>query len=349
MPLNNKNQNIGFDNEKYFSAQKNAILKRVREFSKLYLEFGGKLLFDGHATRVLPGYEGDNKIKLIESMKEDVEVLYCVSAKEVESQVPWSDTGLTVDKLALRETSILEKRGVKVLGIVVGRYNGEKRVKKFQKEARDEGKKVFLEKEVKGYPNDLKKVFGENGFDAQENIVTTKKIIIVTGVGANSGKMFTCLSQIYQDYKVGINAGYAKWETFPIWNLPIDHPVNIAYEAATADILDKNKYDKLHERAYGEKAVNYNRDVENFYLLKKMIKQFVPKDNYMHNYKSATDMGVNKAKEGIVNDLIIQDAARKEILRRYDFFKDKLKNKQVNKKTIKRMKQLIKNAKISIE
>lgn len=348
MLLNNENQVIGFDNEKYFLAQKNSIFERVRKFSKLYLEFGGKLLFDGHATRVLPGYEGDNKIKLIESMKEDVEVLYCISAKEIESQVPWSDTGYTVDRLALRETSVLEKRGIKVLGIVVGRYNGEKRVKKFQKEASEEGKKVFLEKEVKGYPNDLKKVFGKSGFEAQENILTTKKIIIVTGVGASSGKMFTCLSQIYQDYKRGVNSGYAKWETFPIWNLPIDHPVNIAYEAATADIFDKNKYDKLHERAYGEKAVNYNRDVENFYLLKKMIKQFIPKDNYMHNYKSPTDMGVNKAKEGIANDIIVQDAARKEILRRYDFFKEKIKIKEVNKKTILRMKQLIKKAKIDL-
>ncbi len=340
------NSNTGFDNEKYFSAQKNAILKRVREFSKLYLEFGGKLLFDGHATRVLPGYEGDNKIKLIESIKNDVEVLYCINAKEVESQKAWSDTGLSVDKLALRETSILEKRGISALGIVVCRYNGEKRVKKFQKEAKEEGKRVFFTKEIKGYPNDLKKVFGKSGFCAQEFIPTTKRIIIVTGAGANSGKMFTCMSQIYQDDMRGINSGYAKWETFPIWNLPIEHPINIAYEAATADILDKNKYDKLHEKYYKIKAVNYNRDIENFYLLKKIIKQFVPKDNYMHSYKSPTDMGVNMAKEGIINDQIVREAAKKEILRRFDFFKEKQKTGEVSKKTITRMKQLIKNAKI---
>lgn len=346
MLISNENQNLGFDNEKYFSAQKKAIVERVEKFSKLYLEFGGKLLFDGHATRVLPGYEGDNKLKLIESMKENVEVLYCINATELELQHKWSDTGLTLDKLALRETMELEKRGISVLGIVVCRQNGEKRSIKFKREVEERGGKVFFTKEIKGYPNDLKKVFGKNGFDAQDYIPTTKKIIIVTGAGANSGKMFTCMSQIYQDYKRGVNAGYAKWETFPIWNLPIEHPVNIAYESATADILDKNKYDKLHEKAYGEKAVNYNRDVENFYLLKKIIKQFIPKENYMHSYKSPTNMGVNMAKDGIINDSVVQEAARKEILRRYDFFKEKLKTKEVNKKTILRMKQLLKKAKI---
>ena len=238
------------------------------------------------------------------------------------------------------------KKEVSVLGIVVCRQNGEKRSIKFKREVEGRGGKVFFTKEIKGYPNDLKKVFGKNGFYAQDYIPTTKKIIILTGAGANSGKMFTCMSQIYQDYKRGVNAGYAKWETFPIWNLPIEHPVNIAYESATADILDKNKYDKLHEKAYGEKAVNYNRDVENFYLLKKIIKQFIPKENYMHSYKSPTDMGVNMAKDGIINDSVVQEAARKEILRRYDFFKEKLKTKEVNKKTILRMNQLLKKAKI---
>lgn len=346
MLINNQSQNLGFDNEKYFSAQKNAIIERVKKFSKLYLEFGGKLLFDGHATRVLPGYEGDNKLKLIESMKENVEVLYCINATELELQHKWSDTGLTLDKLALKETMGLTKRGVSVLGIVVCKQNGEKKSTEFKREVEKHGGKVFFTKAIKGYPNDLKKVFGKNGFDAQEYIPSTKKIIIVAGAGANSGKMFTCLSQIYQDYKRGINSGYAKWETFPIWNLPIDHPVNIAYEAATADILDKIKYDKLHEKAYKEKAVNYNRDVENFRLLKKITKQFVPKENYMHSYKSPTNMGVNMASEGIINDEIVRGAAKKEILRRYGVYKEKYKTKETSKKTISRMNQLLKKAKI---
>jgi len=343
------NSTNGFDNKKYFSAQTNAILERCNKFSKLYLEIGGKLLFDGHATRVLPGYDGENKIKLLKSIKKDLEVLYCINAKELERQCTWSDTGLTLDKLAIKETTILKKKGIKVLGIVVCRFHGEKRALALKKKVEQTGGKVFFTKEIKGYPDDLKKVFGANGFAAQDWIKTTKKIIAVTGAGAGSGKMFTCMSQIYQDDKQGISSGYAKWETFPIWNLPLNHPINIAYEAATADLGDKNMYDLRHEKAYGIKSVNYNRDIENFDLLMKIINQFVPKDNYMHKYKSPTDMGINMAKKGIVNDKIVSQAARNEIVRRYTFFKQRIANGETEGATLKRMNALLKKAGIPQE
>jgi len=340
---------IGFDNKKYFGAQTKAILSRCSKFSKLYLEIGGKLLFDGHATRVLPGYDGENKIKLLKSIKNKLEVLYCINSKELELQNTWSDTGLTLDKLAIKETKALKKKGIKVLGIVICRFNGEKRALKLKRKVEKEGEKVFFTKEIEGYPNDLKKVFGPNGFAAQDWIKTTRKIIAITGAGAGSGKMFTCMSQIYQDDKQGINSGYAKWETFPIWNLPITHPINIAYEAATADLGDKNLYDVRHEKAYGVRSVNYNRDIENFDLLKKIISKFVPLNNYMHKYKSPTDMGINLARKGIVNDEIVQKAAKKEIIRRYAFFKQKIENGETDGKTLKRLNELLKKTGIPQE
>jgi uncharacterized protein (UPF0371 family) len=339
----------GFDNKKYFRAQSKAILERCSKFSKLYLELGGKLLFDGHASRVLPGYDGKNKIKLLRRMRNKIEVIYCINAQELEKQNTWSDTGLTLDKLALKETHVLKRNGIKVLGIAINRFNGEKKAIKFKEEQEKHGRKVFFTKEINGYPNNLKKVFGEKGFESQEHIKTTRPIVVVTGAGAGSGKMFLCMSQVYGDDKLGINSGYAKWETFPIWNLPITHPVNIAYEAATADLGDRNMHDTLHEKSYGVKSVNYNRDIENFVLLKKIISQFVPKNNFMHKYKSPTDMGINYAKQGIINDEIVTEAARAEILRRYYFFKEKIKRGETKKETLKRMEKLLQKAGIKLE
>ncbi len=339
---------IGFDNKKYFLAQTSAIIERCDKFSKLYLEIGGKLLFDGHASRVLPGYDGRNKIKLLKKLKKQIEVLYCINSKELEKGKTWSDTGLTLDKLAIKETSELKKNKIKVLGIVATRFNGEKKATQLKQKLKKHKIDLFYTKEIKGYPNNLKLVFGKNGFEAQDRINTTKKIIIITGAGAGSGKMFTCMSQIYQDDKLGINSGYAKWETFPIWNLPITHPVNIAYEAATSDLGDKNMMDLRHKKAYGKISVNYNRDIENFDLLKKIINEFVPKENYMHSYKSPTDMGINYAKEGIIDNSIVEEAAKQEIIRRYYFFLERAKIGAVNKNTPKRMKELLKKANIKL-
>lgn len=337
-----------FDNQKYFDAQTSAIIKRCNKFSKLYLEIGGKLLFDGHASRVLPGYDGRNKIKLLKKIKNQLEVLYCINSKELAKGKTWSDTGLTLDELAIKETNELKKNGIKVLGIVATRFNGEIKAIELEKKLKKLKTKLFFTKEIKGYPNNLKQIFGKNGFNKQDRINTTRKIIIITGAGAGSGKMFTCMSQIYLDYKLGINSGYAKLETFPIWNLPLTHPVNIAYEAATSDLGDKNMLDLKHKKEYGVSSVNYNRDIENFDLLKKIINEFIPKENYMHSYKSPTDMGINHAKEGIVNDLIVQEASKQEIIRRYYFFSKRAQEGAVNKNTIKRMKELLKKAKINL-
>lgn len=338
-----------FDNKKYFLAQTNAIIERCNKFSKLYLEIGGKLLFDGHASRVLPGYDGRNKIKLLKKIKKQIEVLYCINSKELQKGETWSDTGLTLDKLAIKETTALKKEGIKVLGIVATRFSGQKKAIQLKQKLKKLKLDLFYTKEIKGYPNNLKLVFGKNGFETQDRIPTTKKIIIITGAGAGSGKMFTCMSQIYQDYKTGINSGYAKWETFPIWNLPLTHPVNIAYEAATADLGDKNMLDSLHKKAYGIESVNYNRDIENFDLLKKIITEFVPKNNYMHKYKSPTDMGISHAKDGIINNSLVEEASKQEIIRRYNFFLEKEKKGETKETTIKRMKKLLKKAKIKLK
>ena len=337
-----------FNNKKYFSAQTSAIIKRCTKFSKLYLEIGGKLLFDGHATRVLPGYDGRNKIKLLKKLRNQIEVLYCINSKELEKGETWSDTKLTLDKLAIKETNSLKKEGIKVLGVVATRFSGQKKAILLKQKLKKLKINLFYTKEIRGYPNNLKLVFGKNGFDAQDRINTIKKIIIITGAGAGSGKMFACMSQIYQDDKLGINSGYAKWETFPIWNLPLNHPVNIAYEAATADLGDKNMMDTRHKKAYGIDSVNYNRDIENFDLLKKITNEFVPKSNYMHSYKSPTNMGINYAKSGIVNNALVEEASKQEIIRRYYFFKEKAKRGVVNKKTVKRMKELLKKANIQL-
>lgn len=338
---------IGFDNEKYLRAQTKAILERVSKFDKLYFEVGGRLTFDGHASRVLPGYNPKNKITLLKRLGSDVGVLYCISSIELEKEKDkgggWSDTGITIDKLALNETEELEKNGIHLIGIVATRYSGQKRVEEFKEELKRRGKRLFTTKTIANYPHNLKNVFGKRGFQAQGHIPTDKKIIVVTGAGANSGKMFVCLSQVYHEEKAGVSAGFAKFETFPIWNLPLNHPVNIAYEAATADIGDKIMIDSFHKRAYNITAVNYNRDIENFYILKKIIQRICPKHNYMHTYRSPTDMGMNKAKEGLIHDKVCCEAAKEEILRRNEFYSKNLKGK-LREATLLRMKKIMKKA-----
>lgn len=340
-----KGSSKGFDNSKYLKAQLAAIRERVSKFDKLYLEIGGRLTFDGHASRVLPGYEPTNKMKILKALGKDIGMLYCISAIELEKELTykrsWSDTKLSLDELAIKETNALENAGVHVVGIVATRFSGQKKVLTFKKKLARLGKKLYFTHTIAGYPYEMKKVFGENGFEAQEFIPTNKKIIGVTGAGANSGKMFVCLSQVYQESKRKVSAGYAKLETFPIWNLPITHPVNIAYEAATADIGDKIMVDEYHKKAYNITAVNYNRDIENFYILKRIIKRIVPAENHMHSYKSPTDMGMNKAKEGIIDDATCQAAGRAEVMRRYEFYKHNLKGK-MREETLKRMKVILK-------
>jgi uncharacterized protein (UPF0371 family) len=336
---------IGFDNSKYLKAQLGAIKKRVSKFDKLYLEIGGRLTYDGHASRVLPGYDPHNKMKILKSLGSGLGMIYCISAIELEKELEyhrsWSDTKLTLDELAIKETKALEKEGINVIGIVATRFDGQKKVIEFGERLEKMGKHLYTTYTIKGYPHDFTSMFGSRGFDAQPHIPTNKKIIGVTGAGANSGKMFLCLSQVYQEEKLGVSAGYAKLETFPIWNLPITHPVNIAYEAATADIGDKIMVDTLHKKAYNITAINYNRDIENFYILKKIVQRITPKNNFMHSYNSTTDMGMNMAKKGIINDEVCRAAGVREIMRRNEFYEKNLKGKK-KVETLKRMKKIIK-------
>ncbi len=329
-----------FSNQKYLSAERRAVLARAKKFDKLYFEIGGHLLFDGHALRVLPGYDPKNKLKLIKSFGEKVAVVYCVSAKELEKKVTWSDSGLTLEKVVFGEVKKLRRKRINVVGFAVNRFEGEKTALSFIEKLKKSKENFVVTTEIKGYPHNLENVFGTNGFESQPLLDIPQKIVVVTGAGANNGKLFFCLSQIFHYDKLGVNAGYAKLETFPIWNLPLNHEVNIAYEAATADILDKLMIDPFHKKAYGINSVNYNRDIDSFPILKRIISRAASKNNFMHTYKSPTDMGINFAKTGILTDSAVKEASRKEILRRYESFKKKV-FKGEKKSTLKRMKEII--------
>jgi len=304
---------IGFDPEVYISNQTEKILERVSKFEKLYLEFGGKLCYDLHAARVLPGYRSTTKVDLLKNLG-DIEILYCVSARDIEKGRVRRDFGLTYDNQTLKDISDIEEFGLKVSKVIITLYDGQPSVAKFQKKLENFGMKVYVHTVIPGYPDDIEKVL--EGLSSFPYIETDKRLILVTGVGGGSGKMATCLSQIAHERKQGQNTGFAKFETFPIWNLTLNHPINVAYEAATADLLDVNMVDPYHKEAYDVTAINYNRDVENFKILRDLMKA-VTGDELPFGYRSPTDMGVNTAKDGIVEDDVCQEAARQEVIRRY--------------------------------
>lgn len=331
----------GFDTEKYLKAQSKEILDRVNRFDqRLYLEFGGKLCYDYHAARVLPGYEPETKIKLFKRFSKDLELIYCVSSKDIQRGKIRSDFGLTYDQQTLKDISDLEERGLKPSCVAITIYDGEKRTDRFKKHLENLGVKTHLFTRIEGYPSNLDMVVSDKGYGAQPYIEIEKPIVVVTGTGGGSGKMFLCLSQIYNDHKKGINSGFAKFETFPIWNLPIDHPVNIAYEAATADLGDYNVIDPFHEKAYGKVVINYNRDVENFELLSEILDRILGKDRKKW-YNSPTDMGVNKATAGIVDDAILQEAGKQEIIRRYFNYKKDFLRGIDSKETVERAEKIM--------
>jgi len=261
-------QKIGFDTNKYLKEQTRKILERVSKFEKLYLEFGGKLCYDLHAARVLPSYKSTTKIELLKKLG-DIEIIYCVSAKDIEKGRVRRDFGLTYDNQTLKDIGDINDFGLKVRCVVITRYDNEHSAKVFEKKLKNFGMNVYIHKEIKGYPNIIPNVL--KGYAKQPYVKTGKKLMIVTGVGGNSGKMAFCLSQIYHERKKGHKTGFAKFETFPIWNLTLNHPLNVAYEAATADLLDVNMVDPFHKKAYSITAINYNRDVENFNILEKLM------------------------------------------------------------------------------
>jgi uncharacterized protein (UPF0371 family) len=306
---------IGFDNEKYLQEQTSAILERVSRFNdKLYLEFGGKILYDYHAVRVLPGFNPNVKMRLLQLIKDKIDVILCIHAGDIERKKLRADFGISYDVDALKTIDDFREWGIDITAVVITRYKNQSPAKAFKNQLELRGVKVYLHYPTKGYPADIDLIVSDQGFGANEYIGTTKPIVIVTGPGPGSGKLATCLCNLYHEYKKGVKSGYAKFETFPIWDLPIDHKVNIAYEAATVDLKDEVQVDEFHLRTYGEEVVNYNRDIEAFHLLKKIIEKITGGKSM---YQSPTDMGVNRASSGIVNDQIITEASHQEIIRRY--------------------------------
>ncbi|NLL56216.1 MAG: DUF1846 domain-containing protein [Clostridiales bacterium] len=305
----------GFDSAKYLEMQSKKISERIEEFGgKLYLEFGGKLFDDFHASRVLPGFAADNKIILLQNLKDKAEIIITINAIDIAKNKLRSDLGITYDDDVLRLIDIFRSKGLYVGSVVISQFSKDNQPAiAFGKKLEKLNLRVYRHYTIKGYPNDVSHIVSDDGYGKNDYVETSRQLIVVTAPGPCSGKMATCLSQLYHEHKRGIKAGYAKYETFPIWNLPLDHPVNIAYEAATADLNDVNLLDPWHFAAYNEKAVNYNRDVETFPILNLLFERIMGESPY----KSPTDMGVNMVGFCISDDALCQEAARQEIIRRY--------------------------------
>lgn len=306
--------NIGFDEEKYLEEQSKYILERMNKFDKLYLEFGGKLLYDTHAARVLPGYNENTKIKLLQQLRQDLEVIICVYSGHIENRKSIGDSNISYEMAVFRLIDDLRRYKLHVNSVVITRYEEKPLTDIFIRKLKRRNIKTYKHKSTKGYPTDVDMVVSEEGYGKNPYIPTSKSIVVVTAPGPGSGKLGTCLSQMYHEFAQGKKAGYSKFETFPVWNMPRNHPLNVAYEAATADLKDITMIDSFHLGAYSEIAVNYNRDIESFPLLKKMLEKITGKESI---YKSPTDMGVNQLACGIIDDEIIQYASKQEVIRRY--------------------------------
>ncbi len=331
---------IGFDNEHYLETQRKAILERVKRFkNKLYLEFGGKLLHDYHASRVLPGYDPNVKMRLIGQLKDEAEVILCIYAGDIEKRKLRADFGVTYDVDALRLIDNLREWGVEISAVVITRFSRQPSAQVFRNKLERRGMSVYTHPITNGYPTDIDLMVSDEGYGANEYIETTKPLVIVTGPGPGSGKLATCLSQLYHDHTRGLDSGYSKFETFPIWNLPLKHPVNVAYEAATADLGDINLVDPFHLEAYGESAINYNRDVEVFPALKKILERITKTES---PYKSPTDMGVNSVGFTITEDSVVRAAAKQELIRRYLRYSCEYSMGFVEKETVQRAELLMK-------
>ncbi|MFX0188506.1 MAG: DUF1846 domain-containing protein [Candidatus Hodarchaeota archaeon] len=331
---------VGFDNEKYLSEQSKRILDRAAQFgNKLYLEFGGKLIYDYHASRVLPGFDPNVKIRLLKRLKDKIEVIVCIFSGDIERRKIRADFGITYDTDALKLIDDLREAEINVRALVVTRYSGQQVVNQFMNKLERRDIKVFTHHSIKGYPTNIDLIVSEEGYGANQYIETSKPIIIVTAPGPGSGKLATCLSQIYHEHKRGLEAGYAKFETFPIWSIPLKHPVNMAYESATADINDFTQVDPFHLENYNITAINYNRDVEIFPVVKKIMQRIMGTKLV---YKSPTDMGVNMAGFAIVDDDLVQQAAKQEMIRRYFRYSCEYAMGLADKKTVERAELLMK-------
>lgn len=305
---------IGFDNQKYLSMQSEHIRERINQFdNKLYLEFGGKLFDDYHASRVLPGFAPDSKLQMLMQLSDQAEIVVVISAGDIEKNKIRGDLGITYDLDVLRLIEAFRGKGLYVGSVAITQYTGQKSADAFKKKLENLDIPVYILYSIDGYPNNVSHIVSDEGYGKNDYIKTTRPLVVITAPGPGSGKMATCLSQLYHEQKRGVRAGYAKFETFPIWNIPLKHPVNLAYEAATADLNDINMIDPFHLEAYGETTINYNRDVEIFPVLNAMFHRIYGESPY----KSPTDMGVNMAGNCICDDDACQEASRQEIIRRY--------------------------------
>ena len=336
----------GFDSDKYLKIQSERIKERIAEFGdKLYMEFGGKLFDDNHASRVLPGFEPDNKLKMLDQLKDDAEIVIVISAVDIEKNKMRADLGITydVDLLRLRDEFI--SRGFMVSSVVITHYNGQASADAYRSRLEWLGIKVYYHHTIEGYPNNVDLIDSDEGFGKNDYVETTRPLVIVTAPGPGSGKMAVCLSQLYQENQRGIKAGYAKFETFPIWNLPLKHPINIAYEAATADLNDVNMIDPFHLEAYGKTAVNYNRDIEIFPVLKALFEGIYGESPY----KSPTDMGVNMIGYCIKDDALCCEASKNEVIRRYYEALGRLADGQRNDNEVNKIRLLMKQLGITTD
>ncbi len=328
----------GFDVEKYIEIQTAEILKRINGNKKLYLEFGGKLCNDFHAARVLPGYDPDTKIRILKEIKDKSEIVFCISAKDIENAKLRGDYGLTYGSATLKTIKELKKFGLDVSSVVINRFSDEKKALKFKQHLENIGLKVYVQKEIEGYPANVDKIVSEEGYGQNPYVETKKPIVVVTGAGPGSGKMSFCLSQLYFENSKNEKSGFAKFETFPVWNLPLEHPLNLAYEAATVDIGDNNMVDSYHLEKYNVLAVNYNRDIENFPILKRILEKIGHCE-----YNSPTDMGISKVKDAILDEEIIKEAAKQEIIRRYFRCKKEFLLGEIDKEAKSKIEKLMKS------
>ncbi len=304
-----------FDNDRYLAEQTAAILSRIDQSdNKLYLEFGGKLLFDYHASRVLPGFDPNVKMRLLSGLKDRADIVLCIYAGDIERRKVRADFGITYDSDTFKLIDDFRGWGLEVTAVVITRFTGQPAAVTFKRKLERRGVRVYTHQPIDGYPSNVERTVSDKGYGVNPYIETKHPLVVVNAPGPNSGKMATCLSQVYHEYKRGVKAGYAKFETFPIWNLPLRHPVNVAYEAATADLRDVNMIDPFHLEAHGERAINYNRDVEAFPLLKRILEKITGSAS---PYQSPTDMGVNRAGFAIVDDQAAAEAAKQELIRRY--------------------------------
>lgn len=338
---------IGFDNDLYIRKQSEAIRERISKFGdKLYLEFGGKLFDDLHASRVLPGFKPDTKIGLLQEFRDQAEILFCINAADIGNGKLRADLGITYDMDVLRLMDQMRRMGLYVSAVVITQYKGQPAAEAFRKMLEMRGERAYYHYPIKGYPMDVDLIASDEGYGKNDFVETTRPLVVVTAPGPGSGKLAICLSQIYHEVKRGVKAGYAKFETFPIWNLPLKHPVNLAYEAATADLKDVNMIDHFHLEAYGVTTVNYNRDLEAFPVVRTLLSKVMGGQNV---YQSPTDMGVNMAGYGIFDDAVVREAAKQEIIRRYYRARTDYAKGRTDEETVQKIEMVMKSLDLSPE